>query len=111
MARLRALLRRAGTGVAEGFAGVSLDPVAHELRGPLGAAALTPTEFRLLAALAARRGDVVRRRELLAAGWPDGAVVHDNTLDQYLARLRRKLAEVSDETTITTMRGVGYRLA
>ena len=55
--------------------------------------ALTPTEFRLLAALAARPGDVVRRRELVAAAWPDGAIVNDNTLDAYIARLRRKLRE------------------
>ena len=57
------------------------------------AAALTPTEFRLLAALAARPGEVVRRRELVAAAWPDGAIVHDNTLDTYIGRLRRKLRD------------------
>ena len=34
----------------------------------------------------------MRRRELSRAGWPDGAIVHDNTLDVYVARLRRKLA-------------------
>ncbi len=51
---------------------------------------LTPTEFRLFAALAARPGEVVRR-EVVAAGWPDGAIVHDNTLDTYVGRLRRKL--------------------
>ena len=43
---------------------------------------LTPTEFRLLAALAGAPGDVVRRRELVRAGWPHGAIVHDNTLDR-----------------------------
>ena len=110
VARLRALLRRAGGASTIELAGLTLDPVAHELRGALGTQPLTPTEFRLLAALAGRSGDVVRRRELLAAGWPDGAVVHDNTLDQYLARLRRKLAGVCAEPTITTARGVGYRL-
>ena len=56
--------------------------------------ALTPTEFRLLGALVGRHGETVRRRELVATGWPDGAIVHDNTLDVYLARLRRKLAEL-----------------
>ena len=35
-------------------------------------AELTPTEFRLLAALAARPGDAVRRHELVRAGWPPG---------------------------------------
>jgi DNA-binding response OmpR family regulator len=53
---------------------------------------------------------VVRRRELVAAAWPDGAIVHDNTLDQYVARLRRKLREVGSEVAVETAHGVGYRL-
>ena len=53
---------------------------------------------------------VVRRRELIRAAWPDGAIVADNTLDQYVARLRRKLAEVAGaEHAISTVHGVGYR--
>ncbi len=54
---------------------------------------LTPTEFRLLARLAAAPGEAVRRRALVQAAWPHGAIVHDNTLDVYIARLRRKLAD------------------
>jgi two-component system response regulator MprA len=42
--------------------------------------------FGRAAALAARPGEVVRRAALVAAGWPDGAIVHDNTLDAYRAR-------------------------
>jgi two-component system response regulator MprA len=57
-----------------------------------------------------RRGEIVRRRELIATGWPDGAVVHDNTLDVYLARLRKKLARLPTEARIGTVHGVGYRL-
>jgi two-component system response regulator MprA len=71
---------------------------------------LTPTEFRLLAALAARPGEVVRRRELVAAAWPDGAIVHDNTLDTYIARLRRKLRALESPEQIDTARRVGYVL-
>jgi two-component system response regulator MprA len=72
--------------------------------------ALTPTEFRIFATMAARRGGVLRRSELIAAAWPDGAIVHENTLDAYIARLRRKLEEVDSEDSITTARGVGYSL-
>ena len=50
---------------------------------------VTPTEFRVLAALVGRPGEVVRRVTLVSAAWPDGAIVHDNTLDAYIARLRR----------------------
>ena len=69
-----------------------------------------PTEFRLLAALSAKPGAGLRRRALVAAGWPDGAIVHNNTLDAYLARIRRKLRDAGAPATIETMRGVGYRL-
>jgi DNA-binding response OmpR family regulator len=53
---------------------------------------------------------VVRRLDLVRAAWPDGAIVHDNTLDQYIARLRRKLRELEADATITTVHGVGYRM-
>jgi two-component system response regulator MprA len=71
---------------------------------------LTPTEFRLLSALLARPGACLRRRELASLGWPDGAIVHANTLDAYMARLRRKLRRLDAETQIVTLRGVGYAL-
>jgi DNA-binding response OmpR family regulator len=109
VARLRALLRRAGADPSVPVGTLRLDPVAHAIRHGNAEVSLTPTEFRLLAALAARPGAVLRRIDLARAGWPDGAIVHDNTLDQYVARLRRKLREVASEAEITTARGVGYR--
>ncbi|MER6924251.1 winged helix-turn-helix domain-containing protein, partial [Streptomyces spiralis] len=45
------------------------------------------------------------------AGWPEGAQVSDNTLDQYLSRLRRKLREAGSGLTIGTARGIGHRLS
>jgi DNA-binding response OmpR family regulator len=110
VARLRALLRRSAADVATTVGELRLDPVAHAISAEGGEASLTPTEFRVLAALAAQPGAVVRRRELVRAAWPDGAIVHENTLDQYVARLRRKLREVSAEAGIATAHGVGYRL-
>jgi two-component system response regulator MprA len=112
VARLRALLRRSGADAAATHGSLRLDPVAHRVTGPGDReAALTPTEFRVLAILVARPEEVVRRRELIRAAWPEGAIVHDNTLDQYVARIRRKLRAVSDDVAITTVHGVGYRLA
>lgn len=111
VARLRALLRRNATPVSAGPAGsVTLDPATHALTGVHGEVALTPIEFRLLACLARSTGGVVRRRELVAAAWPAGAYVAENTLDQYMAKLRRKLAEAKSEGRVVTVRGVGYRL-
>ena len=71
---------------------------------------LTPTEFRLLARLAAKPGSAVRRRQLVEAGWAHGAIVHDNTLDVYIARLRRKLEPLPGAPEIATVHGVGYSL-
>ncbi|WP_439145698.1 ATP-binding protein [Streptomyces canus] len=54
----------------------------------------------------AASGGIVRRCELVRAGWPEGAQVSDNTLDQYLTRLRRKLRTAGSDLTITTARGI-----
>jgi DNA-binding response OmpR family regulator len=110
VARLRALLRRRGADVAVERGALQLDPMAHAVRVGDREVALTPTEFRLLAALAGRPGAVLRRRDLVRAAWPEGAIVYDNTLDQYVARLRRKLRALGAENGIVTVRGVGYRL-
>ncbi|MCW2612010.1 MAG: DNA-binding response regulator [Cryptosporangiaceae bacterium] len=110
IARLGALLRRAPAVLDGGTAGITLDPATHAVVGPGGRVALTPTEFRLLAPLLAAPGVVVRRRDLRRAGWPDGAIVHDNTLDQYVTKLRRKLVQAGAPCSLEAARGVGYRL-
>jgi two-component system response regulator MprA len=108
--RLRALLRRAGTGSAIDAAGLRLDPVAHSVRDGAQELALTPTEFRLLARLLTDPGEAVRRRDLVRAAWPHGAIVRANTLDVYVARLRRKLRALEHPPEIATVHGVGYRV-
>ena len=109
VARVQALLKRGGAPDVGGT-GLRLDPAAHAARVDGRTERLTPTEFRLLAALAATPDEVVRRRTLVSAGWPEGAIVHDNTLDAYIARLRRKLASLEAREQIETVRGVGYAL-
>ena len=106
--RVQALLRRAEPAASPG--GLVLDPAEHAIVGLDAPVSLTPTEFRLLAALAGRPGRLVGRGSLIAAGWPEGAIVHDNTLDSYVARVRRKLREAGTGQTVTATRGVGYRL-
>jgi two-component system response regulator MprA len=111
LVRIRALLKRGGSEPGPSAPGdLRLDPAAHGVRVGERAEALTPTEFRLLAALAARPGEVVRRHELVSAAWPDGAIVHANTLDAYIGRLRRKLRDLGADSEIATARGVGYAL-
>jgi two-component system, OmpR family, response regulator len=110
VARLQALLRRAGADASVEAGSLRLDPLAHVASADGQKVSLTPTEFRLLAKLVANQGATVRRRELVRTGWPHGARVRDNTLDAYLARLRKKLAALPDTPEITTVHGVGYIL-
>jgi DNA-binding response OmpR family regulator len=110
VARLQALLRRGGGDEALEAAGLRLDPVSHSVSDGATTLPLTPTEFRLLARLLARPSEAVRRRDLVRAGWPYGAVVHENTLDVYVARLRRKLKQLAQTPELTTVHGVGYRI-
>lgn len=109
-ARLRAALKRATPPPIATAGDLVLDAVRHLVTVQGVRVDLTPTEFRLLAALMAAAGGIVRRRELVRAGWHEGAQVHDNTLDQYLTRLRRKLRAAGSDRTIATARGIGHRL-
>lgn len=110
-ARLRAVVKRAASARPSTAGDLVLDAVGHRVTVHGADVALTATEFRLLAALAAAGGGIVRRRDLVRAGWPEGAQVSDNTLDQYLTRLRRKLRQAGSALTIGTARGVGHRLS
>lgn len=110
IARLQALLRRAPSDQVLECGPLRLDPVTHAVTCGERREELTPTEFRLLAALVSRSGDALRRRDLVRTAWPDGAIVHDNTLDVYVARLRRKLRAMPGAPKIFTVYGVGYSL-
>lgn len=111
VARLRAALKRAGPPAVATSGDLVLDPTRHSARAGEADVDLSPTEFRLLATLVAAGGALVSRRDLVRAAWPDGAQVSDNTLDQYLSRLRRKLREADSDLSLTTARGIGHRLS
>lgn len=107
LVRVRALLRR--TTATSPASGVVLDPAKHVVIYGSTSESLTPTEFRLLGRLIASQGDAVRRHALVAAGWPHGAQVSDNTLDSFVRRLRTKLDALGVADRLATVRGVGYR--
>ncbi len=110
VARMHALIRRSGGEQVAEVGGLRLDPTRHGITCGGESIDLTPTEFRIFARLAAHPGDAVRRRELVQAAWPDGAIVHNNTLDVYIASIRRKLATLPDAPKIKTIHGVGYSI-
>lgn len=108
LARLDVLIRRARPAEIR-HRELVLDPARHALLSDGVEVPVSPTEFRMLAALISSAGEVVRRTALVAAAWPDGAIVTDNTIDSYVRRIRQKLAEAGAEAQIQTARGVGYR--
>jgi two-component system OmpR family response regulator len=109
LARLRALVRRAhGRAQAEiALGGLRIDPAAGtvSLRG--APVRLTALEFRLLAYLAHRPGQVVSKTELTEHLYAQDFDRDSNTLEVVVGRLRKKL----DPALIETLRGQGYRLA
>ena len=113
-ARVRALLRRSVPGSrarpAASVGKLTVDPRSHQATVAGKPLDLTPTEFRLLSALAARPSEVIERRALLRAGWPEERDPDPEWLKAHLARLRAKLLEAGGPELIN-VRGVGYRLS
>ncbi len=114
-ARIRAVLRRGGERKADEVIEVGdlrVDPRARQATLEGRNLELTPREFALLHYLAARAGEVVSKRELLAEVWqlPYGGA--DKTVDVHLSWLRRKLGETAHEPRyVHSVRGVGVRIA
>jgi two-component system phosphate regulon response regulator PhoB/two-component system alkaline phosphatase synthesis response regulator PhoP len=112
-ARVKALLRRADPGeggkiVEDGDLRIEVDGETALLRGtPLD---LSPTEFRLLEALARRMGRTVPREELLSKIWSFYGG-DTRTVDVHISRLRKKLDDGKRPAlAVNSLRGRGYRL-
>ncbi|HET7726296.1 MAG TPA: response regulator transcription factor [Candidatus Limnocylindrales bacterium] len=113
-ARLRALARR-GDALARPAPVLVAGPIAlDEARRTVLVGGrpvdLTAREFALLETLLRHAGRVLTRDQLLDQAWPAGVAVTPNTVDAFVAFLRRKLGPGGAER-IETVRGVGYRLA
>ena len=108
LARLRALIRRA-QGIASPIlhcGSVALDTRSGRVSVDGRAVALTAHEYRLLAYLMHRPGRVVSRTELTEHLYAQDFERDSNTIEVFVARLRRKLPQAA----IETVRGLGYRL-
>jgi DNA-binding response OmpR family regulator len=106
VARVRALLRRSGPRRLVDLGALRVD--VEQARVTLGgeALALTRREFDLLAFLAANRGRVYSRGQLLDRVWGEDFIGTERTVDQHVAQLRQALGA----GWIETVRGRGYRL-
>src|SRR3954468_20381699 len=115
VARVRALLRRAGVADAEvpgvlEASGVRLDPERHEVRIRGVLENLPLKEFELLETLLENRGRVLTRQTLIDRVWGFDYVGDTKTLDVHVKRLRSRIEQDRHEPKlIVTVRGVGYR--
>ena len=109
LARIRALLRRAGGHAAPELRSgpVTLDPRLARVTLAGAPVKLTSHEYRVLAYLMHRPGQVVSQSELVEHIYAQSFDRDSNTVEVFIARLRRKLG--SD--AIETVRGMGYRMA
>jgi DNA-binding response OmpR family regulator len=100
----------AGTTAEAPLGGWTLDPLQRQLCRGGRQVELTEGQFTLLQALAAQAGRVVPRGELEAQVAGDGALTA-RSIDVYVHRLRRRLAELGvKDLDIESVRGLGYRL-
>jgi two-component system response regulator MtrA len=132
VARVRSVLRRAGTTVGElvggsaggsagamgtsaasvSLAGMTIDPEAHTVTRGDEEILLTATEFRLLLELAHHRGQVLTRDQLLERVWGYSYFGDSRLVDVHVQRLRTKIeADPAQPAVILTVRGVGYKAA
>ncbi|MCX6552824.1 MAG: response regulator transcription factor [Acidobacteria bacterium] len=114
-ARVRAVLRRAadaaaGPGVFE-RGDLVVDFNRYETRRAGQSVALTPTEYRLLAALVRHPGRVLSVSELIDLAWGTGIALTDRVVYTHVNNLRAKIEpDPSEPVIVVGVRGVGYKL-
>ncbi|WP_036506508.1 response regulator transcription factor [Nocardioides sp. URHA0020] len=114
-ARVRALLRRTASPLAQSVDevspdGVRIDVEARRVYAGTEEVPLTGKEFEVLAILAANRDKVVSRGRLMADVWDENWYGSTKTLDVTIGRLRQKLESVGVTDRVVAVRGVGFRL-
>src|SRR6266487_4055051 len=114
LARVRALLRRAGDTetLRKQIGDMVLDVENRRVTRGSHEIAVTPREFELLAYLLRHHGQTVTRQMLAKDVWrePHRATPLDNVIDVHVAHLRHKIDEGQRLTLIHTVRGVGFVL-
>jgi two-component system response regulator MprA len=111
IARVRALLRRAeglnGDRILS-FAGITMNPRAHEVKRGNRVISLSPREYDLLATFLKYASQVLKREQLLREVWGYDFGGEDGVLDVYVGYLRSKLEAGGEPRVIHTVRRVGY---
>jgi two-component system OmpR family response regulator len=112
LARIRALTRRGPVErpVVLEAGGLRLDPATRQVWRGNHEISLSAREFGLLETFMRRPGHVLTQLQLLDAAWDLGYEHRSNVVEVYVRYLREKVDRPFGETSIETVRGVGYRL-
>lgn len=112
LARIRALLRRTSdSAVATLEVGdLRLDPRSRRVFRGEHEISLTARQYDVLEFLVRHAGQVLSKSEILAGVWSYDFEGDPNIVEVYIRRLRQRIDEPFDRSTITTIRGAGYRL-
>jgi two-component system response regulator MprA len=111
VARLRALLRRAGgTNETMTFADLQLDLLTRDARRGSREIQLSRLEFDLLEFLLRHPRQVLTRTVIYERVWGYDASLSSNSLDMFISHLRRKLEAAGEPRLIQTVRGLGFML-
>ena len=111
VARVRALLRRAGTPHDRlAFADLELDLGTRDAHRGGRSIALSKIEFEVLELLLRHPRQVLARRVMYERIWGYDASLSSNSLDVFIGHLRRKLEAGGEPRLIHTVRGVGFTL-
>jgi DNA-binding response OmpR family regulator len=112
IARTKALIRR-GKGAAHPMltaADLELNTLEQSVRRAGKLIDLSPMEYRILEYLMHRPRVVVSKQELLEHLYDYNWEHHSNVIEAHVSNLRRKLDAASNQPSIETLRGRGYRL-
>ncbi len=113
LARVRALLRRAGAMPAKstlGFHDISLDQATHRVMRNGRPVHLGPTEYRLLEFFLQHPRRVFTREEVLDSVWGPDIHVEPRTVDVHIRRLRKAVNVEGEIDLVRTVRAAGYAL-
>ena len=113
LARMRALLRRAGAVPVRGqhvFHDITMDLTSHRVQRNGWSIHLGPTEFRLLEFLMQHPRWVFSREELLNSVWGPDIHVEPRTVDVHIRRLRKSINGEGELDIVRTVRAAGYAL-
>ena len=116
VARVQTVLRRSAPAVEQPalitVGELTIDTTKHAVHLHDRLIDLTPTEFNLLAAMAAQPGRAFSRMDLLDAAQGEAYEGYERTIDVHIKNLRQKLGdEPRDPTYLLTVYGVGYKFS